>query len=215
MKSEIDPQDAAELVKVMAEFTNGFDKLTDVRDGVAIFGSARLPENNPYCLKAMHLATKLAEHGFSVITGGGPAIMRAANKGAKEAGGESVGLNITLPFEEAPNRQQTTSVPHDYFFVRKVMFVKYSMAYVFMPGGYGTMDELFEVLNLLVTDKIPKGPVILFGIEFWQGLMNWMRQDLLGLGTISQDNLDLITLSDDIDKVVEEISQFKQSQNTT
>lgn len=205
----IDPADAAQLVKVMSEFINGVGKMADVENGVSIFGSARLPDEHPYCQQATELATKLAEKGFAVITGGGPSIMRAANKGAKQAGGESVGLNITLPFEEEPNQQQTISVPHDYFFVRKVMFVKYSMAYVFMPGGFGTLDELYEVLNLVITGKINQGPVILFGTAFWSGLVDWMREQLLSIGTISQENLDVITITDSIDEVIEQIQQYQ------
>ncbi len=211
MKHEIDPTDAAQLVKVMAEFIAGVGKMSEVEDGVSIFGSARLPDEHPYCVKTTELASKLAEKGFAVITGGGPSIMRAANKGAKQAGGESVGLNITLPFEEEPNHQQTISVPHDYFFVRKVMFVKYSMAYVFMPGGFGTLDELFEVLNLVITGKIEQGPVILFGSDFWGGFIEWIKDSMLAIGTINQANLDVIRITDDIDEVVEQISQYNQA----
>jgi len=208
MKNDIEANDAIELVEIFKEFSNGFQQMQGVTKGVSVFGSARLPDDNEYCKQTVTLSAKLAEKGYAIITGGGPSIMHAANKGAAEANGESIGLNITLPFEEEPNEYQTISVPHDYFFIRKMMFLKYSMAYIFMPGGFGTLDELFEVLNLAITDKIYEGPIILFGSEFWGGLVEWLKDQPLSAGTINEKNLNVITITDSIDEAVKAIEDF-------
>jgi len=164
------------IFRIMAEFVDAFETLSKVRHAVSIFGSARTQPDDPYYQKTEILARLLAEKGFGVITGGGPGIMEAANKGTAEAGGQSVGMNIRLPFEQKPNPYANISIDYKYFFIRKVMFVKYAMAYVIMPGGFGTMDELFEAITLIQTKRIKSFPVILMGSEYWKGLFDWKRR---------------------------------------
>src|SRR5215210_8552371 len=171
--------DTWRVFRIMGEFVEGFDDLATVTRGVAIFGSARTPPDNPYYAAAQETAGLLARAGFTVITGGGPGIMEAANRGAFEASGASIGCNIELPFEQAPNPYQTRSLKFKYFFVRKTMFVKYSNAFVIFPGGFGTLDELFEALTLIQTRKIKNFPVILFGSEFWAGMLSWLEETIL------------------------------------
>jgi hypothetical protein len=175
---------------------------------VSIFGSARTTPDDPYYEKTEKLARRLAEKGFCVITGGGPGIMEAANKGAAEAGGQSVGMNIRLPFEQKPNAYANISIDYKYFFIRKVMFVKYAMAYVIMPGGFGTMDDLFEALTLIQTRRIRSFPVVLVGSEYWKGLVDWMKKTMIRSGTILPEDLDFITIIDDPDDVVKHIQKF-------
>lgn len=197
------------MFRIMGEFVEGTEELARIVPAVSIFGSARTRTDNRYYIMACHLAKDLADAGFNIITGGGPGIMEGANKGAKESGRtESVGLNIELPFEQHPNPYITRSLSFRYFFVRKVMFLKYSCAVVVLPGGFGTLDELFEVVTLIQTKKIPKCPVYLMGVEYWQGMVDWIRNCMLSAGAIDEADLDLFTLTDDIGEVVGGIARF-------
>ncbi|MBU2054882.1 MAG: TIGR00730 family Rossman fold protein [Proteobacteria bacterium] len=196
------------IFRIMAEFVDAIETLSGVRNAVSIFGSARTPPEDPYYRKTELLARLLAEKGFGVITGGGPGIMEAANKGAAEAGGKSVGMNIRLPHEQKPNQYANISIDYKYFFIRKVMFVKYAMAYVILPGGFGTMDELFEALTLIQTKRIKPFPVILMGSEFWGGLVDWIRGVMLRDGKISAEDLDFLQVIDDPEAVVRYIQRF-------
>ncbi len=190
------------IFRIISEFTEGFDKLSNLCDAVSIFGSARLPPSHPYYLKTIEVAELLGQHGFAIISGGGPGIMEAANKGAFLQKRTSVGLNIQLPMEQHANPYQNVSLDFRYFFVRKVMFVRYSIGYVCMPGGFGTLDELFESLTLMQTHKIYPMPLILFGVEFWTGLLDWLKTTLLQYETISLEDLNYITLTDDPQEVL-------------
>lgn len=197
-------QDVWRIFRIMAEFVDGFETMSRVPAAVSVFGSARTKPGEPYYEKAVQLGAALAKRGFAVITGGGPGIMEAANKGAREAGGVSVGLNISLPMEQKSNPYQTISMSNHYFFVRKVMFIKYSHAFVCLPGGFGTMDELFEALTLIQTMKIDPFPVILVGSEFWNGLGEWLREAMAErFGTISETDLNLFHMIDDVEEVAE------------
>jgi uncharacterized protein (TIGR00730 family) len=196
------------IFRIMAEFVEAIEELSKLQHAVTIFGSARTLPGDPYYLKAEDLARKLALKGFSVITGGGPGIMEAANKGAAEAGGKSVGMNIRLPYEQKPNPYANISIDYKYFFIRKVMFVKYAVAYVILPGGFGTMDELFEALTLIQTRRIRSFPVILMGSEYWQGLIHWLKDIMVRDGKIDCEDLDLIQVYDDPDDAVKHIAKF-------
>jgi hypothetical protein len=196
------------IFRIMAEFVEAIESLSKLKNAVSIFGSARTTPDDPYYQKAEKLSQRLAEKGFSVITGGGPGIMEAANKGAAEAGGKSVGMNIRLPFEQKPNAYANISIDYKYFFIRKVMFVKYAVAYVIMPGGFGTMDELFEALTLIQTRRIKSFPVVLMGSEYWKGLLDWMKKTMIRGGTILPEDLDFITIIDDPDEVVKHLQRF-------
>jgi uncharacterized protein (TIGR00730 family) len=189
------------VLRIMGEFVAGFDTLAELGPGVSIFGSARSSEDDPMYQATVETARLLAEAGLVIITGGGPGKMEAGNKGAQLAAGVSVGLNIELPFEQGNNRYVGIPVNHRYFFVRKMMFVKYSQAFVIFPGGFGTLDELFEALTLIQTGKISNFPVILFGSEYWAGLMEWLRSSVLAGGKISGPDLDLITITDSPEEV--------------
>jgi len=191
------------IFRIISEFTEGFDQLSGLCDAVSIFGSARLEPEHAYYQKTVELAKLLAKNEFAIISGGGPGIMEAANKGAYIQKQLSIGLNISLPKEQSPNPYQDISLDFRYFFVRKVMFVKYSMGYICMPGGFGTLDEFFEALTLRQTDKIYPLPIILFGTDFWQGLLEWMKSTLVEYKTISKQDLDLITLTDDPEEVLQ------------
>jgi len=199
--------DTWRVFRIMGEFVEGFDDLATVTRGVAIFGSARTPADNPYYAAAQETAALLVRAGFSVITGGGPGIMEAANRGAFEASGASIGCNIELPFEQTPNPYQTRSLKFKYFFVRKTMFVKYSNAFVIFPGGYGTLDELFEALTLIQTRKINNFPVILFGSEFWAGMLHWLENAILKNKYISSEDRGLLHITDSPAGVVEIIDR--------
>lgn len=198
------------MFRIVSEFTEGIDKLADLGYAISIFGSARLKSDNIYYQKAVDIARSLANEEFSVITGGGPGIMEAANKGAFNGKVKSVGLNINLPLEQKPNTYQNISLDYRYFFVRKVMFVKHSMGYVIMPGGFGTLDEFFEALTLMQTEKIFPMPLILFGVEFWQGLIDWLKSTMLENGTISKEDFHFITITDDIDEVVSTMVKHRE-----
>ncbi len=190
------PSASWRVFKIMGEFVEGFDELAYVTRGVSIFGSARTHPEDPYFRAAEETGALLAKAGFTVITGGGPGIMEAANRGAFEAGGKSIGCNIELPFEQNPNPYQTKSLSFNYFFVRKTMFIKYSNAYIIFPGGYGTLDELFESLTLIQTRKIRNFPVILFGTQYWQGLVQWLSSAMLKAGNINEEDLQLLHITD-------------------
>ena len=198
------------MFKVIAEFVDGFETMNRMGPCVSIFGSARTKPDQEYYKLAVEAARYLTEAGFGVITGGGPGIMEAGNKGAALYGGLSVGLNIDLPFEQSHNQyiDPDKNLNHRYFFVRKVMFVKYAQAFVVLPGGFGTLDELFEVLTLIQTGKITKVPVVLMGSAFWQGLLDWIRETMLGVGNISEGDLDLLPLTDDPEEAVRIINEF-------
>jgi uncharacterized protein (TIGR00730 family) len=196
------------VFRIMAEFVDAVETLTRVRHAVSIFGSARTKPDDPYFQKAELLARRLVEKGFGVITGGGPGIMEAANKGAAEAGGQSVGMNIHLPMEQKPNPYANISIDYKYFFIRKVMFVKYAVAYVILPGGFGTMDELFEALTLIQTKRIKSFPVILMGSEYWKGLVDWLRKTMLRDSKISPEDLERFQIIDDPDEAVKQIQKY-------
>ncbi|MEM9000347.1 MAG: TIGR00730 family Rossman fold protein [Bacteroidota bacterium] len=208
--NEIKTNDSWALFKIMGEFVNGFEKMSAIGPCVSIFGSARTKPGEPYYELAVKVSKSIAEAGYGIITGGGPGIMEAGNKGASLAGGTSVGLNIDLPFEQHDNDfiDADKSLDFDYFFVRKVMFVKYSQGFVVMPGGFGTLDELFEAITLIQTHKIHRFPIILVGVRFWSGLMGWIRNTMLEAGNISPNDLDLIKIVDTEDEVVGIIDAF-------
>jgi hypothetical protein len=209
--NEIKTNDSWAIFKIMGEFVNGYEKLSKIGPCVSIFGSARTKPDNKYYKLAEEVAAKIVDHGYGVITGGGPGIMEAGNKGAHIAGGTSVGLNIELPFEQHDNPyiDSDKSLDFDYFFVRKVMFVKYSQGFVVMPGGFGTLDELFEAITLIQTNKIEKFPIILVGSDFWGGLFEWVKDTLLNkFGNISAKDLDLIHLVDTPDEVIGILDSF-------
>ncbi len=196
------------IFRIMAEFVEGIESFAEVGNAVTIFGSARVKPDDPYYRKAEYLAHRLAEEGFSIITGGGPGLMEGGNKGAMEAGGKSVGMNIRLPFEQKPNPYANVSLEYKYFFIRKVMFIKYAMAYVVLPGGFGTLDELFEALTLMQTKRIKSFPVILMGSEFWRGLIDWIKDTILRESKISANDLSLIEIIDDPEEVVRHIQKY-------
>jgi uncharacterized protein (TIGR00730 family) len=196
------------VFRIMAEFVEGIETLSDVNNAVTIFGSARVKPDDIYYQKTENLTKLLVQNGFSVITGGGGGIMEAANKGASEAGGKSVGMNIQLPFEQKPNPYANINIHYKYFFIRKVMFVKYAVAYVILPGGFGTMDELFEALTLIQTRKIKSFPLILMGSEYWRGLLDWLKNTMLQEGKINHTDLDLIQVVDDPEEAVKLIKKY-------
>ena len=199
------------MFKVLSEFVEGFEKLTEQGPSVSIFGSARTKPESPYYQKAVEIARLLTETGYGVITGGGPGIMEAGNKGAADAGGKSVGLNIDLPFEQGSNPYVDfdKNLNFRYFFIRKVMFVKFAQAFVILPGGFGTLDEMFEVLTLVQTGKISNVPIILVGTDFWRGLMDWIKSTLLEKeGNISPKDIDLLPVVDEPQEVIDLINAF-------
>lgn len=205
-------EDTWRMFRILGEFAQGFEEMADVGKAVTIFGSSRLTVDHPVYQQAERLARGLAEAGFAVVTGGGPGIMEAANRGAFEARGRSVGMNIRLPHEQAPNGFQTDSVNFTYFFVRKVMLVKYSTAFVAFPGGFGTIDELFESLTLIQTRKIKPFPVYLVDRSFWSGLMEWLEDTLVARGTVSRDDLALFKIVDDVSSIPSEIDAYYMSE---
>ncbi|HEU5210923.1 MAG TPA: TIGR00730 family Rossman fold protein [Longimicrobiales bacterium] len=188
--------DAWRVFRIMGEFVEGFDTLARLGPSVSIFGSARTRPDEPDYTAAQRTAELLVQHGFGVITGGGPGIMEAANRGAAEAGGESVGCNIELPFEQGMNRWVRTAINFRYFFVRKTMFVKYAEGFVIFPGGFGTMDELFEALTLIQTGKVRDFPIVLYNSDYWGGLLDWVRDRMLGDGKIKAEDIDLLMITD-------------------
>ncbi len=198
--------DSWRMFRILAEFVEGFDTLSEIkRPSVTIYGSARTAEDDPDYIKAREIARRLAEYGYGVVTGGGPGIMEAANRGAIDGDGLSIGLNIDLPHEQEGNHYVNLPLDFRYFFVRKVMFMKYSMAFVCMPGGLGSLDELFESLTLIQTRKIKPFPIILVGSSFWTGLVDWIKEQLLGSGKIADEDLLLFDVFDEVDEVVQHI----------
>ncbi|MCX5896207.1 MAG: TIGR00730 family Rossman fold protein [Proteobacteria bacterium] len=199
--------DTWRMFKILAEFVDGFETLSDIYPCVSIFGSARSRPGEETYEKTVVIARKLAENGFNIITGGGPGIMEAGNKGAREGGGKSIGLNIHLPFEQEANAYADVRLSFKYFFVRKVMFVKYAQAYVGMPGGFGTLDEIFEAITLIQTKRIKPFPVILFGSDYWKPLWEWVEKTLLNQKFIYPEDMDLVTILDNPDDVVKTIKR--------
>lgn len=208
---EVMASDSWKIFKIMSEFVNGFERMQQIGPCVSIFGSARTKPNNKYYKLAEEIAFKLTQEGYGVITGGGPGVMEAANKGAKRGGGNSVGLNINLPFEQKPNEyiDRDKSIDFNYFFVRKTVFLKYSQGFIGMPGGFGTIDELFESLTLVQTNKIAEFPVVLVGREYWQGLIDWVKTMMLHEEhNINEVDLDLFKIVDTADEAVKHIVEF-------
>ncbi|MBU1998932.1 MAG: TIGR00730 family Rossman fold protein [Candidatus Omnitrophota bacterium] len=201
-------EDTWRLFRIMAEFVEGFEVLSQVGRAVSIFGSSRLKPDNKYYKLAEETAYYLAKEGYAVITGSGPGIMEAANKGARRAKGHSIGLNIDIPLEQKANPYVDTLLDFRYFFVRKVMFVKYAKAFVIMPGGYGTLDEFTEALNLIQTRRIPKFPVVIFGKEYWKGMLDWLKSTVLENGSISRQDLDIFKVTDSPKEVARIIKDF-------
>jgi len=207
---EIKVKDSWQIFKVMAEFVDGFEKLAKIGPCVTVFGSARTKPEDKYYKMAVEIGRLLAEKGYGVISGGGPGIMEAANKGAHEAGGKSVGLNIELPFEQSHNKyiDRDKLLEFNYFFVRKVMFMKYSQGYIVMPGGFGTMDELFEAITLIQTGKVARFPIVLVGTEYWKSLFDWVENTMLGNGNISREDLKLYRFVDSAEDAAQHIFRF-------
>lgn len=199
------------VFRIQSELVEGFENLQDLGPAVTVFGSSRMGPGTHYYEKAVELGKKLSSEGFAVITGGGPGIMEGANKGAKEGIGKSVGLNVEMPEEQRPNKYQDLSLSFRYFFVRKLMFVKYSIAFVIFPGGFGTMDEMFEALTLSQTKKIDHFPIILVGKDYWQGLIDWFRATLLAHESIAPEDLDIFHLVDDIDEVCRIMKEHRKA----
>ncbi|MFO7842967.1 MAG: TIGR00730 family Rossman fold protein [Bacteroidales bacterium] len=208
--NEIQTSDSWSIFKVMAEFVEGYSKMSRIGPCVSIFGSARTKPDNKYFKIAEDIAYKLTQHGYGVITGGGPGIMEAGNMGAKKGKGKSVGLNIDLPFEQSANLfiDPDKLISFEHFFVRKVMFVKYAQGFIVLPGGFGTLDELFEAITLIQTEKIGRFPIILVGSEYWEGLMDWVKNVMLKEKNIAGKDLDLIQIVDSPEEAVDKINEF-------
>src|SRR5712692_4472900 len=202
--------DSWRVLRIMGEFVEGFDTLSDVYSAVTVFGSARTPPDDPAYEQAVETARMLAREGFPIITGGGPGIMEAANRGAQEGNGLSIGCNIELPFEQGTNPYVERSINFRYFFVRKTMFVKYSTAFLVFPGGYGTMDELFESLTLIQTGKVKHFPVVLFGREYWKGLCEWLAERVAGEGKIDTKDMSIFHVTDDPAEAVQLVVQARE-----
>ncbi|CAB3878161.1 TIGR00730 family Rossman fold protein [Achromobacter mucicolens] len=209
-KADMDTPAGKQIPLIMSEIGTAADKLAHIGPAVSVFGSARVSRNSPYYETTIAISSALAEAGFAVIAGGGPGIMEAANKGAFESGGTSVGLNISLPHEAHNNEYQTISLSFEYFFPRKAAFFMHSFAYVAMPGGFGTLDELFEALTLIQTGKVPPAPIVLVGSEYWSGLAEWLGDQVLGNGMIGAHDLDLFIIEDDPVKVVRKVVEFHE-----
>ncbi len=209
-KADMDTPAGKQIPLIMSEIRTAADKLANIGPAVSVFGSARVSRNSPYYETTIAISAALAEAGFAVIAGGGPGIMEAANKGAFESGGTSVGLNISLPHEAHNNEYQTISLSFEYFFPRKAAFFMHSFAYVAMPGGFGTLDELFEALTLIQTGKVPPAPIVLVGSEYWSGLAEWLGDQVLGNGMIGAHDLDLFIIEDDPVKVVRKVVEFHE-----
>jgi uncharacterized protein (TIGR00730 family) len=205
--------DTWRTLRIMGEFVEGFDALAEIGPAVSIFGSARVGRRNRYYGAARRLAAALSREGFAIITGGGPGIMEAANRGAQEGGGLSIGCNIELPFEQGLNEYVDLGMEFRYFFVRKVMFVKYASGFVIFPGGFGTLDELFEALTLIQTGKVEHFPVVLYGTDYWEGMMEWIRERPLVEEKISASDLELVTITSDIDEACAAMTSHLKQQD--
>ncbi|HXT41351.1 MAG TPA: TIGR00730 family Rossman fold protein [Candidatus Angelobacter sp.] len=203
-------EDPWRIFRIMAEFVDSFETLSQVGPAVTIFGSARIPRTDPLYKVAARLGRELAGHNLAIITGGGPGLMEAANKGAAGARGKSVGLNIELPFEQKPNRYANVPIHFHYFFSRKVCFAKYSIAFIFMPGGFGTLDEFFEIATLVQTQRVPRFPLILFGREYWKGLLHWLKTTTANRGYIAPEDFNLFTVTDDVQEVIDTIVDYQR-----
>ncbi|MFH1552917.1 MAG: TIGR00730 family Rossman fold protein [Candidatus Omnitrophota bacterium] len=201
-------EDPWRVFRIMSEFVDGFETLRDVGKAVSIFGSARLKKDHEYYALAEKTAELFVQDGYAVITGAGEGVMEAANKGAKKARGQSIGLNITIPLEQRVNKYVTLPLEFRYFFVRKLMFAKYSKAFVAFPGGFGTMDEFFEILALIQTKRIDPFPVILVGSAYWEGMLHWIRSTCLGANTLDKKDMDIFKVIDDPDEIIEYVNQF-------
>ena len=208
MGENIFADEAWRIFRIMAEFVDGFEELGNVKNAVTVWGSARVKEGDEWYEKAVEVGKLLVENGYTVITGGGPGIMEAANKGATLAGGNSIGLNIELPHEQKPNPYIKTLISFRYFFTRKVMFVKYAKAFVIFPGGFGTLDEFTEAITLIQTERIHKFPVILFDRNYWSGLIKWMKENQLKRGYISSDDLLIFSTVDEPEEAIQQIQNF-------
>ncbi|OGX39791.1 MAG: Rossman fold protein, TIGR00730 family [Omnitrophica WOR_2 bacterium RIFCSPLOWO2_01_FULL_41_12] len=208
IKEDFTSEETWRIFRIMSEFVEGFEVLSRVGKAVSIFGSSRLKPTSKYYKLAEEVAYLLAKEGYAIMTGSGSGLMEAANKGAKRAKGKSIGLNIQIPLEQKPNKYVDLLLDFRYFFVRKVIFVKYAKAFVIMPGGYGTLDEFTEAINLIQTERIPKFPVILFGKEYWQGMLSWLKDTVLKNGSISKEDLKIFTVVDSPKEVVQEIKKF-------
>lgn len=213
--NQLEKEDSWRMFRIIGEFVEGFDALSRITPAVTVFGSARTKPGEFAYDTAVRIGQELAKANFTVVTGGGPGVMEAACKGAREMGGKTVGLNIQLPFEQRPNPYATTSLHFHYFFVRKVMLVKYATGFVLMPGGYGTFDEFFETITLIQTHKIRPFPVILVGRRYWQGLLDWLREHALVDGFISPEDFDLFSISDDPVEVAARIADFYKGPTDT
>ena len=213
LKNDHRPRDAWRVFRMLSEFVEGFDTMADLGPSVSIFGSSRAPDTDPYYKMATDVAFHCAKRGFAIITGGGPGIMEAANKGAQEAQGPSCGVAIELPFEPEANRYIDPKylITFRYFFVRKVMFVRYAQAFIFLPGGCGTLDELFEIMTLIQTEKIHKVPMFLMGSHYWEGLLEWIKAQQLENGYLSQEDFDLLQVTDDPEWVAQQIETFYET----
>jgi len=214
LKDDFTHEETWRIFRIMSEFVEGFEILSGVGKAVSIFGSSRALSSNKYYKLAEEIAYRLAKEGYAIITGSGPGIMEAANKGTKRAGGNSIGLNIQLPSQQMPNKYVDTLLDFRYFFVRKVMFVKYAKAFVIMPGGYGTLDEFTEAINLIQSERIPPFPVILFGREYWNGIITWLRNSVLKNGNISKKDLEIFTVVDNPREVVKVIKKFYKTRSS-
>ncbi len=201
-------KDTWRLFHIMAEFVEGFENLADIQPAVSIFGSARCQRGESVYEKSYNLSKLLGKNGFNVITGGGGGVMEAANRGAREAGAKSVGINIELPYEQKPNKYSNVRLSYRYFFVRKVMFIKYAMAYIIMPGGFGTLDECFEAITLIQTKKVKPFPVILVDSSFWKGLIDWIQGTILATGKVSKEDMEIFKIMDEPEEIVEYIKKF-------
>lgn len=206
--------DTWRIFKILAEFVEGFEKLSGIDPAVTVFGSARVHETDKQYQLAMEIGKKLALEGITVVTGGGPGVMEAANRGAHDAGGLSVGLNIQLPFEQKPNPYVKKNITFDYFFVRKVMLVKYANAFIILPGGFGTMDELFEAITLIQTGKILPFPMILVDSEYWGGLIDWIKKTMLERGFVAKSDINYLQVVDTADEVITIVRQFLDTNRT-
>lgn len=206
--NELKKEESWRLFKIIGDFIDGFEVMPNYIPSVTIFGSARVKEGDRYYEAARELAYKLAKKGFSIVTGGGPGIMEAANRGAFESEGNSIGLNIKLPKEQKPNKYLTEVLNFNYFFARKVMLVKYTTAFILFPGGFGTLDEFFETLTLIQTKKLKPFPVILYGKEYWEGLINWLKDTVISNSYLDKEDLEIFKLLDNIDEIVEYIDSY-------
>jgi uncharacterized protein (TIGR00730 family) len=213
--NQIKTNDSWALFKIMSEFVEGYEKLSAIGPCISIFGSARTPEHHPTYILTVEIAEAISKSGYGIISGGGPGIMEAANKGAQKGGGASVGLNINLPFEQHSNPyiDQDKLIDFHYFFVRKVMFVKYAQGFVVMPGGVGTLDELFEAFTLIQTSKVAKFPIILVGTSYWSGLVDWLKNTLLIQKKISPEDIDLLEIVDSAEEVMNCLDRFYSNNN--